>query len=442
MSSRLAAVAPRGDAAPPRARRRPGAPRPVDIAVARRMAVALQRLAGPRPAVAADGIMQVARAINCLQLDPISVVAHSHELVLWSRLGAYDRAALDRLLWSERRLFEYWAHGASIVLIEDYPIHRRLMRWYRTGGTVRSRRVLEWVENNRALRRSILSRLRRDGPLPTRSLEDTSDVGWRSGGWTNERNVDQMLDALWTQGLVMIAARQGGRKLWDLAERCLPDSTPRDRLGDVQTTRRAAELSLRSLGVATTKNIRDNFTVGLYPGLERVLADLERRGSIIRISVIDAGVPLPGAWFVHGDDVELLDRIEAGEWEPRTTMLSPFDNLIRDRARMEALFGFDYRMEIYVPKPKRRWGYYVLPVLDGDRLIGRVDPQLDRAGGRLIVNAVHAEDDVPARSGRSVRECLEELAGFLGAAEIEFAGPVPSPWERSLIGRRPRAAAR
>jgi uncharacterized protein YcaQ len=422
--------------------------RPIDLPTARRLVVAKQRLAGGSSLGAsrdraspadASAIMDVVRALNCLQLDPISVVARSHELVLWSRLGAYDRGALRRLLEQERRLFEYWAHGASIVLTEDYPIHRRLMRAYRTGGTARSRRVLAWMEQNRALRRSILVRLRRGGPLPTRALVDVSEVGWRSGGWTNERNVDQMLDLLWTQGVIMIAARRGGMKLWDLAERCLPPWTPRDRLGDTQGTKRAAELSLRSLGVATKKHIRDNFTVGRYPGLDRVLASMEREGSVARLRIADAdAAPRDGRsaaadWYVHAEDAPLLDRIERGDWEPRTTLLSPFDNLIRDRARL-TLFDLDYRIEIYVPKHLRRYGYYSMPVLAGDRFVARVDPAFVRDEGRLVLNAVHGEDGHgrSVEAGAAVGEAVRELARFLGAEAIEAAATVPTRWRASI----------
>jgi uncharacterized protein len=401
---------------------------------ARRLVVSRQRLAGPRPAGDAAGLMEVARDLNCLQLDPISVVARSHEIVLWSRLGSYDRTALDRVVWEERRMFEYWAHAASLVLTEDYPIHRRLMLTYPSGRTARSRQVRAWMEANRGLRRAILVRLRRAGPLPGRALQDASDVPWTSGGWTNERNVDQMLDLLMTQGVIMVAGRRGGQKLWDLAERCLPAWTPRERLGDVQTTRRASQLSLRSLGIATAKHIRDNFTAGRYPGLERVLATMRREGLIVSVAVQDEGGRLPGEWFVHAEDVALLERIEGGGWEPRTSLLSPFDNMIRDRQRTEALFGFEYRMEIYVPKAKRRYGYYVLPILHGDRLIGRVDPRMDRERGRLIVNAVHAEPGAPPTpaAGRAVRDTIEELARFTGAREIETAGEVPAPWRAAL----------
>ena len=216
--------------------------RVVSAETARRLVVSRQRLAGPRPAGDAAGLMEVARDLNCLQLDPISVVARSHEIVLWSRLGSYDRVAFDRVVWTERRMFEYWAHAASLVLTEDYPIHRRLMLTYRAGGP-RGRGRRAWMEANRGLRRAILVRLRRAGPLPGRALRDASDMPWTSGGWTNERNVDQMLDLLMTQGVIMVAGRRGGQKLWDLARAVPPGVDSQERLGDVQTTARLATLA-------------------------------------------------------------------------------------------------------------------------------------------------------------------------------------------------------
>jgi uncharacterized protein len=140
------------------------------------------------------------------------------------------------------------------------------------------------------------------------------------------------------------------------------------------------------------------------------------------------GAEWPGPWYVHADDLPLLERLEAGDWRPRTTLLSPFDNLIIDRERTQRLFGFHYRMEIYVPKAARRYGYYVLPVLHGDRLVGRVDPVMDRARGRLVVNAVHAEPDAPAAAGAAVAGALEELAAFLGAGGVELRQPPPQVW--------------
>ena len=410
----------------------PPALRTVDPASLRRLFVSRQRLAGRPPAGDAAGIMAVADDLGYLQLDPISVVARSHLLVLWSRLGGYRLEDLERLLWRERRLFEYWTHGASIVPTRDYPIHHLLVRRYPSDRTAYNRRLRAWLADNQALRRSILRRLRADGPLPGRALEDRSAVAWRSGGWTAGRNVERMLDVLWTQGTIMVAGRSGGQRLWDLAERWLPDWTPTGRLPEREVVRRSAQRSLRALGVATARDIDRHFTQGRYPGLDAVLAGLERAGRVERVRVAADGVEWPGPWYVHADDLPALERIQAGAWRPRTTLLSPFDNLIIGRERTERLLGFRFRMEIYVPKAARQYGYYVLPVLHGDRLVGRVDPAMDRRTGRLLVHAVHAEPDAPAAAGPALAAALHELAAFLGADQVELRQPPPPVWRSAL----------
>ncbi|MFQ5613513.1 MAG: DNA glycosylase AlkZ-like family protein, partial [Anaerolineae bacterium] len=202
--------------------------------LARRLAIARQRLAGPRPPANAASILDAARDLGCLQLDPISVVARSHLLVLWSRFGVYDPAHLENLLWRERRLFEYWAHVASIVLTEDYPIHQGRMRDYASGDAPWEQRTRAWVQANDALRQRILARLREAGPMLARDFKDKTEVGWISGGWTTGRNVNQMLDYLWARGEIMVAGRSGLQKLWDLSERCLPDWTPRQTLSECE----------------------------------------------------------------------------------------------------------------------------------------------------------------------------------------------------------------
>jgi len=411
-----------------------GAIRTITPTTARRLAVTRQRLAGPRPPADADGILEVMRDLGCLQIDPISVVARSHLLVLWSRLGPYDVAHLDQLLWEDRKLFEYWAHAASIVLTEDFPIHGLLMRRYPTDRYAHNRRLKVWIEENDALRRHVLQRLRAEGPLRARDLEDRSVRAWSSSGWTADRNVDRVLDYLWTKGEVVVAGRRGGQKVWDLAESWFPDWTPRDRLPEDEVVRRSVERSVRALGVARPAHIQEHFTRGRYAGLPAALTRLQRRGLLQTVRVADRHSAWPGPWFVHQDDLELLDRLEEGNWQPRTTLLSPFDNLICDRARAELLFGFTFRIEIYVPKPQRRYGYYVMPVLHGDRLIGRIDPMLDRPSGRLIINAVHVEPEAPVtqKAGIAVAGAVEELARFLEAKEIEYPGAVPEAWRRFL----------
>jgi uncharacterized protein YcaQ len=382
----------------------------------------------------------VIRSIRCVQLDPIGIVARSHLLVAFSRLGPYPTDAWDRLLWDERSVFEYWAHSAAIVLTEDFPIHNLLMRRYPTDRYAHSRRTRAWLEENEALRRSMLRRLRAEGPLRSRDFEDSSIVGWESGGWTSGRSVERMLDVLWTQGRIMVVGRSGGQKLWAVADGWLPSWTPRARLTQGQVDRRAAEHALRALGVATPKHIENHFTRGRYRTLPQALASLLRSNRIHPVRVVDTeggGVEWPGRWFVHNDHMQALDAFEHGDgWEPRTVLLSPFDNLICDRVRTRQLFGFDYTMEIYVPAARRRFGYYAMPLLRGDRLVGRVDPAMDRSSGRLTINAVHLEAGIKRsrETTSALNGAIDELAAFLGATSIEP--------RRTISGRRATPPAR
>jgi hypothetical protein len=410
--------------------------RTIDRSTARRLAITVQRLAGTPPRSSPNAVLGVIRSIRCVQLDPIAVVARSPLLVLGSRVSGFDPKHLDRLLWRDHSVYEYWAHAASVVLTEDHPIHAWYMRQYlRDDGSAWNRRRLDWMAANAKLKRSVLAQVRRDGPVLARRISGgLAGESWRSSGWTNERNVDRMLGFLWASGKVMVAGREGIQKLWDLTERVLPPDAPRERLSDLEVTRRAVDRSLHGLGVGTAKHIRSHFTRDRYPELNRVLAEFERTGRVERVVVQHDGAPMPGTWYVHRDDLPLLERVERGRWEPRAVLLSPFDNLIADRARSELLFDLSYRMEIYVPKDKRRFGYYAMPVLDGDRFVALVDPAMDRANGRLLVRAVHAEPGVRTtrESGRPVAEAVRDLASWLGATEIELDGSVPAAWRSGL----------
>jgi uncharacterized protein YcaQ len=399
----------------------------VPVSAARRLAVVAQRLGGPAPRrrPGRDEILDVCRALRCLQLDPTNVVARSHLLVVYSRLGPFDQAELERLVYEDRELFEYWAHEASLVLTEDLPLHRWEMRTWPRGDGVWRRRAREWWKLNGEFRAYLLDRLRADGPLPLRELEDRSVAPWLSTGWTDQRNVSRMLDLMWVRGHVGIAGREGGQRLWDLMERCLPPDAPADEPGDEEVTRRATLLALRALGVARAPHIRAHFTRGRYPTLPETLAALQAEGRIVPVEVEG----LRGEWWVRAEDVETLEACRNGDFRGRTALLSPFDNLLCDRARTEELFGFSHRLEIYTPKAKRRWGYFVLPILHGDRLIGRADLQMDRRGGRLVAPAIHREDGAPRGKGiaRAIRRELERLATWQSAGEVEIQA-APAAW--------------
>jgi uncharacterized protein YcaQ len=349
---------------------------------ARRIAVRAQLLDG-----SATGVLDTVRTLGFLQLDPIATVAEPQHLVLWNRLGAYDRAELDRLLWDERALFEW---HAFVRPIEDLPLVRALMRrWRRSTRYSRERWAREFVASNAPFRRYVLRELERRGPLLSRELEDRASGEPRDHRWYGARRVGLMLTALHLYGEVAIAGRQGRQRLWDLAARWYPE-TPTVPLRDAE--RILAERRFRALGVRVTP-----------------------RGLEAHPEASDGPVP-------H-----------------RVALLSPFDQLVHNRDRAEALWGFFYRLEMYVPQAKREYGYYVLPLLRGDRLIGRIEPVFDRRARTLAVKGLWAEPDAPKDAGPGIRDALDRLAAWLGAETVVIGRNVPRAWAAALRARRPQA---
>ena len=329
----------------------------LSLAQARRIAIRSQLLDG-----SADGVLATVRRLGFLQIDPISTVAPPQRLVLWSRLGAHDSAELDRLLWEERKLFEW---GAFIWPIEDFPLIRARMR-RRRGKYKYEQQGTEFLRTNARFKRHLLRELEERGPLLSREIEADLMVSKDPHDWWGSRKVGLMLELLEGRGVVAIVGRRGKQRVWDLAERWYPET---ESIPWPEARELLAEKRFRSLGVRFEN----------------------------------------GKWEAHPD-------AEDGPVRRRVTFLSPFDRLIHDRNRAEALWGFRYRLEMYVPKPKREFGYYVLPILQGDRLIGRIDPALDRKTGVLQVNGVWWE---PGVKPVSLQRPLRSLAAFIGAGSIE-----------------------
>ena len=328
----------------------------ISLEEARRIAVRAQLLDG-----SARGVLDTVRRLGFLQLDPIATVATPQQLVLWSRLGSFDTTELERLV-AARELFEW---NAFLWPADVLPLIRARMRPTREAPTTAwERHRRDFLRENAGFRRYVLRELERRGPLLSRELEDRSVQGRRDHRWFGARRVTDMLTILHLRGEVAIVGRRTGQRLWDLAERWYPE-TEVPPLAEAE--RELEERRFRSLGVRLEK----------------------------------------GEWHAHPDasDAPVVDRV---------TLLSPFDRLIHDRNRTEALFGFRYRLEMYVPKAKREYGYYVLPILVGDQVVGRVEPRFDRKSRTLEVLGAWGETD-------RLDEALTELAAFLGARQAKTA---------------------
>lgn len=361
----------------------------LDAATARRVAVRAQMLDAERP----TGLLPMVERLTLLQVDPTAAIAPNPDLVAFSRLGAaYRPADLVHALEQERSLFEL---DALIRPIADLPLFRAEMAASPTWERSRT-----WLEQNADFRRDVLRRLAASSvPLPSREIEDTSVVPWQSTGWTHNRNVGRMLEYLVLQGELAIAARRGRERLFTIADRVYPAETASPALE--QAARARDERRLAALGIARAKSTK----MPLEP------VDVGEAGE----SAVVEGVP--GEWRVHP---ALLDEVRSG-FSGRTALLSPFDRLAYDRVRALQLFGFEYTLEMYKPAAKRRWGYFALPILHGDRLVGKLDAVADRKRGVLVINAIHEDMAFDRATTAAVEAEIGSLAGWLGL-EVERPG--------------------
>lgn len=360
-----------------------------------------------------DKTLGLIRRLGFVQLDSVNAVERAHHMILFSRAPSYRREHLAALHHDEASLFEHWTHDASLVPIEFYPHWRHRFR----AAKVRIEENPRWQERfgpeGEKVLRNVRKRLRREGALMARDFEDKGGGGW--WGWGPSKTA---LEMLWRTGEVAIARREGFEKVYDLAERVIPDEHRRARPSEAASREWACNAALDRLGFATPQEIAAFWHLVSIADAKDWAARALKRKEIVKVSVEGAD----GSWKEAMAPAGIEARLEAAEEPPaEARFLSPFDPAIRDRKRAERLFGFDYRIEIFVPEKKRRYGYYVLPLLEGNRFTGRADVKAHRAEGRLEVKGLWLEPGVKLTGAREkdIRKALENLGQFTGTPEID-----------------------
>jgi uncharacterized protein YcaQ len=403
-----------GDA--PMSSRSPSAPKRrrtrLSAAEARRIVLAAQGFAEPpldRPVDTRALRSRVLDRVGLIQIDSVNVLQRAHYLPAFSRLGPYDTDLLDKLShYAPRRLFEYWGHEASLIPVALQPHLRWRMRRAHDDAWGGMRRI---ARDRPELVAAVLDDLRARGPLTAAQLAHLDEPRGRKGPWWDWSDVKRALEFLFWSGEVTSARRRRFERLYDVPERVLPPAivaapTP----DDDEAQRELLRVAARALGVATESDLRDYFRLPAADAKPRV-AELVEAGELLPVDVEGWRGPsylAPGA--------RLPRRVDA------RALVGPFDSLIWERPRVERVFGFRYRIEIYVPKEQRVHGYYVLPLLLGDRLVARVDLKADRAGGALLVQAAHAEPDAPGETAEALAGELARMASWLGLGGVVMAG--------------------
>ncbi len=380
----------------------------LSAAEARRVALAAQGFAESKSSARPDArhVRSVFRKLGIVQIDSVNVLVRSHYLPLFSRLGAYPRALLERAAYGKRReLFEYWGHEASFLPLETQP----LLRWRMAEaklGTGTWKHVEQIAREQPKLIAKVLRAIRERGPLAASDFEGARG----SGGWWGWSETKTVLEYLFWSGEITTAHRRNFERVYDLSERVLPPdiiATPTPAPADAQ--RELLRIGAAALGVATETDLRDYFRLGVADSRAR-LAELVESGEVQPVSV-EGWKQSAYLW----KDARLPRKVQA------SALLSPFDSLVWDRGRDERLFGFRYRIEIYVPARLRVHGYYVLPFLHGDRLAARADLKSDRARSVLMVRSVHYESHATRDTKAALRAELGKLAAWLELERVEFS---------------------
>lgn len=381
----------------------------ISPAQARRIALSAQGVGRER--VAEPGIRQLNSLIGrlgLLQLDSVNVFERSHYLPAFARLGPYDKAKLDQLTFAKKGAYiEYWAHEAAVIPVETWPLMRWRMDRFRQHASDDHQ---HWAHDNKHMIDWLKAELAEKGPLPASAIEH--DANKRSGPWWGWSDVKRGLEVLFRWGELVSGGRTRFERTYALPEQVLPGRILDTEVPREKAVKRLVEHAARAHGIGTASDLADYFRLKAVDALP-ALRELEEEGVLVPVTVRGwerSGRPIP-AW-VH-QEARIPRRIET------TALLSPFDPVVWERARAERMFGFRYRIEIYTPQPKRVYGYYVLPLLIDDQLVGRVDLKSDRQNKTLRVQASWTEPGAPAETAARLAPLLREIAAWQGLEQVE-----------------------
>lgn len=373
-------------------------------------------------------VLDVVRELGCVQIDTINVVERSHYMTVWSRLGPYDKRWLDELLYLDRKVFEYWAHAASIIPIEHYRFFAHTMKAHKQGLKANAKRRLgekAWLIDK------ILEEIRHNGPMSTSDFELEEKQAEKRSGWWSWSFTKMALEMLFNAGVLMVSQRRNFQRCYDLAENCLPSDADTAEPTEEERQEFYIMNTFRTLGATKPSDVSSFYyhwgtsTPLNGQSFERVMKSLMDEDAVREVTVKDH----EGPYFILTEDSEIAQKIADDRLDcfDDVTFLSPFDNLTWNKARTRELFSFSPKLEAYVPPSKRKYGYYCMNVLYKDRLVGRIDPKMHRDRKLLEIKSIHLEKgfkpDVEFRE--KLAEAFRRFKEFHGAEKVTFGKAVP-----------------
>ena len=400
----------------------------------KRLTVRKQFLAGNIPEGSFnDKLKSIIRNIGYIQWDPVTVVAPSHLISIWSRIGKFEWSELDKMMWNDKEVLFHWSPIAWLVLAEDYPIFYSLMTSYpdsmRNGWASHAESASKFLKSHHELKQKVMKRLK-EGPAETGQFKGYGNSKKNTGGWSSGNEVTELLFHLQMTGEVMVVGHSGNQNIWDLTDNFLPQSVERRIIPAVELEKSTAVRALRALGISAESDIYRYFVRGRYANIKGTIRKLVEDGKAVKVKI--EGEHKAKEYYILSEDIKALDAIISDKWEPRLSLISPFDNMITLRDRTQKIFNFNYILEQFVPKEKRKFGTYVLPILWGSNFVGRIDAKFEKAQKTLDILGVFAEPgfENEATIGERLADRVEDFADFLGADKVNYRKIEPMHWTK------------